>query len=188
MDDSQITKTLGVLIAALAALAAVSLAPVPAFADSASTTQVRPQESAAAAAFERFRNLAGEWRGSNDQGHAVRLRYEVVADGTTVLEHLDIDGEKGDHNMVTAYHLDGEALMLTHYCASGNQPRMRAASPGGDEVAFDLVDVTGAADGGHMHRAKFNFRGADELTSAWTWRENGEDAFTVVVEVERQAQ
>ena len=29
--------------------------------------------------------------------------------------------------MVTLYHMDGAELVATHYCAMGNQPRMRAA-------------------------------------------------------------
>jgi hypothetical protein len=28
--------------------------------------------------------------------------------------------------MVSAYHLDGEDLLLTHYCIANNQPTLRA--------------------------------------------------------------
>lgn len=189
MRDHRIRNTLGALVAALTALAGASLAPLQAFSDTAPAEASAAETSAAARAFDRFRGLAGEWQGTNSHGDPVRLRYEVVADGSAVLEHLDVDGEERDHNMVTVYHLDGETLMLTHYCVGRNQPRMRAESLGDDEVRFELVDITGleSPDAGHMHRAEFRFADADHLTSAWTWRENGADTFTARIAVERLA-
>ncbi len=179
MTETTFPKTFSTLIAILSALLVVALAtPVGAEPSDASL---------AAQAFEKFRGLAGEWQGTNHSGETVRLRYELVADGSAVLEHLDVEGKDGGHDMVTLYHLDGDALMLTHYCASRNQPRMRAEELSADEILFEFVDATGlaSADTGHMHRAKFEFDGADRLVSSWTWNENGADAFTVVVDAER---
>ncbi len=31
-----------------------------------------------------------------------------------------------EHEMTNMYTLDGNTLVMTHYCAGGNQPRMRA--------------------------------------------------------------
>ena len=44
--------------------------------------------------------------------------------------------------MATLYHLDGDQLMLTHYCSAGNQPRMRAATVSTEGVIeFHLLDT-----------------------------------------------
>ena len=46
--------------------------------------------------------------------------YGVTAAGTAVMEALF---PETDHEMLTVYHLEGNDLVLTHYCAMGNQPR-----------------------------------------------------------------
>lgn len=134
-------------------------------------------------AFARFRNLAGVWQGTNSKGEEVRFIYEVQADGTAVLERFHV----GSHDMLTVYHLDGNELMLTHYCAQGNQPRMKAVDLAGKVVRFELMDVTGleSADEGHMHRAAFEFDGPHHLASRWTFRQAGKDAFTETIDIHR---
>lgn len=178
-------KTFSTLIAILGALLVVMLA-APAGAE---PPPAPAGTNPAAKAFEQFQSLAGDWQGTDQDGQTVRLSYEVVAGGSAVLEHIDVEGDQGAHNMVTLYHLDGDALMLTHYCAARNQPRMRAQGLAADEVRFEFVDATGlaSAGAGHMHRAKFEFKDEDRLTSSWTWNEDGADAFTVVVDAERSA-
>ena len=46
--------------------------------------------------------------------------------------------------MVTLYHMDGDPMMLTHYCLAKNQPRMAAIEIGedGGEVTFEFLDGT----------------------------------------------
>jgi hypothetical protein len=150
------------------------------------SSAVAEEPGPAELALERFKALEGEWVGTGGDGKEVTFRYRVVGDGTAVLEESQVGGH---HDMVTVYHLDGDRLMLTHYCAAGNQPRMRSAGLDGDRVRFDFVDVTGlgSSSDGHMHHAVFRFAGPDRLWTAWTWRENGEDAFTEEIEVERVA-
>lgn len=84
-------------------------------------------------------------------------------------------GVGGDH--------DGIALLLTHCCMAGNQPRMVAEAFSGEEVRFEFKNATGLASraAGHMHRAIFTLQDDNTLTTSWTWRENGENAFTEVI-------
>ncbi len=65
---------------------------------------------------------------------------------------------------------------------AGNQPRMVAEAFSGEEVRFEFKNATGPASpaAGHMHRAIFTFQDDNTLTTSWTWRENGKDAFTEV--------
>src|SRR4051794_29447205 len=72
---------------------------------------------AGAAAFERLRTLVGQWQGEGEGDE--RLTYELVAGGTALLER---ETAANRPEMLTVYHLDGNRLLLTHYCMAGNQP------------------------------------------------------------------
>ena len=91
---------------------------------------VAEEESPAKAAFERLKGLAGTWETRVDQNPP------GVATCMVVLEVMN--------GMATAYHLDKDTLMLTHYCGGGNQPRMRAKSVSSDgrHIAFQMYDIT----------------------------------------------
>lgn len=143
--------------------------------------------SDAAGAFAALKGLEGTWQSTSASGEQGSLEYEVVAGGSAVVETF-VSPQHGEENaMVTVYHLDGDDLVLTHYCMAGNQPTMRAAAIDGDEVRFELDHVSNLASpgAGHMARAVFRFQGPDRYTSAWTFRQGGEDAYTEVFEVER---
>lgn len=73
--------------------------------------------------------------------------------------------------MTTVFGLDQDQLVLTHYCAVGNAPRMRAAaSADGGDVLFECTGVGNASshDDQHMHEAHFTFEGDGKLHSVWT--------------------
>lgn len=150
-------------------------------------------EPGAAASFARLKSLAGEWKGESGKGKKVRLTYQVIAGGTAVLETFGWEGSDAD--MTTVYHLDGDTLMLTHYCVSNNQPRMRAARPTGaaagtadaNVLQFDFVDGTNLANpgAGHMHKATLRFLDGDRLGNAWTYFKDGKEAFTETGTYER---
>jgi hypothetical protein len=140
-----------------------------------------PARVDAAAAFARLKALAGEWQARSAQLGSVRLRYEVVAGGSAVLEQFGTDSGN-DHSMVTVYHLDGDRLILTHYCMAKNQPRMEAKrfDPAGGNLEFEFVDATNLSgpDAGHMHTAAFRFVDADHFESRWQFFEGGKVKFT----------
>jgi hypothetical protein len=133
----------------------------------------------AATAFERLKALEGEWvdvEGVFGTKGAVAVTYRVTGGGTTVVEAFPV-GTPGE--MVTAYHRDGNDIVLTHYCSAGNQPRMRATAFTGNALSFDY-------DGGtnidpkvtsHMHAVKIEFLSPDEIRATWVnWSKGGPDA------------
>ena len=138
--------------------------------------------------FEKLKTLAGEWSGKTKDGKPVRVSYKVVSDGSALMEMLSMG--KGEGDMVTVYHLDGENLMLTHYCSAHNQPRMKAEPASGEIKALDFVflDATNlpSPDSGHMHRLVVTFQDKDHMTQEWTWRDKGKDAFTEAFQYERK--
>ncbi|MCG8603898.1 hypothetical protein MJD09_02735 [bacterium] len=118
----------------------------------------------------------GEWQGTRADGKAVTVTYDLISNGSTVVERIMPEGEP---NMMTMYHLDGDRLIMTHYCAAQNQPRMRAESGKNDpkSIKFTFFDATNMANetDGHMHSLELSFRDDDKLNHVWTWRENGQE-------------
>jgi hypothetical protein len=130
-------------------------------------------QSDAAKAFEKMKLLAGTWEGKSSDGHAVSDRFEVTSAGGSLMSELN-----AEEPMTSMFYLDGNTLMMTHFCPSKNQPRMKATvSPDGSTITFDFLDATNlaTAETGHMHRAIYILVGPDALAEEWTWRQNGKE-------------
>lgn len=90
----------------------------------------------AQAAFDELKKLAGEWEAEwegRDYGPAdkpVIVRYEVTADGTVVSE---ISAAGTPEEMTTQYTVDHGDLVVSHFCALGNQPKMKLNKGGGSK-------------------------------------------------------
>lgn len=138
--------------------------------------------------FEKLKTLAGEWSAKTKDGQPVRVSYQLVSNGSALIEMLSMG--KGEGDMVTVYHLDGNNLMMTHYCSANNQPRMKAQPASGEvkTLTFSYLDATNLAppDSGHMHRLVVTFQDKKHMTQDWTWREYGKDAYTETFQYERK--
>ncbi len=126
--------------------------------------------------FAKLKTLVGEWEGKTESGKVVRASYRLVSAGSALVETLSPPDES---EMVTVYHPDGNRLMLTHYCNSNNQPRMRTEPIAGpaNQLDFSFLDVANLSSpaAGHMHRLAITFEDTDHFTQKWTWRENGRE-------------
>jgi hypothetical protein len=140
------------------------------------------QQAPAELAFARLKTLAGNWKGKAVMGPQagmsapVRVSLRVTSGGDALLhemvpEERSEDPSNGADDPVTIFYLDGDRLLLTHYCDSGkNRPRMAGKlSPDGKTVAFDFLDLSGATKYGHMHQAVFTIIDADHHTEDWTY-------------------
>lgn len=114
------------------------------------------QASGADLAFSRLSGLAGNWKRAGTDGTQFRIEFELTANDTVLVERWVHDGRT---HSLTVYHLDGEALMATHYCPQGNQPRLKMEG-GLDEnrVTFDFHDATNlqSLEQSHQHRLSFD--------------------------------
>lgn len=125
--------------------------------------------------FDRLKSLAGEWvdtTGTSTGVGKVAAVYRVTSGGSVVQETV-FPGSS--HEMVTMYTTDGDDIVMSHYCAMGNQPRMRARSGPGDELVF-AFDGGGVADPSkdmHMHNGLIRFEGQDRLYAEWQIWQNG---------------
>jgi hypothetical protein len=125
------------------------------------------------AAWKNLKSLAGEWQGAEGKAS---ITYTVVSGGTAIMESLKPPAPEPE--MVTMYHRDGNALVATHYCSMGNQPRMRAASPDSGPIRFRFADITNLAKpgGGHIAHLTVTFVDGDHFTQEWTSTENGKES------------
>jgi hypothetical protein len=131
----------------------------------------------AAPAFDKMKTLVGTWEGKSPMGPVV-ITYRLVSGGS-VLESEIKTPAMPEHDMVTMIHPDGSRVLLTHYCAEANQPRMAATGLSGDgkSIDFGFVDVSNlkGPDAGHMQHVAYTFRDADHYSEVWTYRENGKE-------------
>jgi hypothetical protein len=155
----------------------------------APTTAPAPPDTPARRAFERIKRLAGDWQGKSTNGWEERTTFRVIASGSAVM-YTSFDAHPGQ-TMLTVFHLDGEHLMLTHYCVAKNQPRLRATEFGddGSSVTFTFLDATNLAsrDKGHMDKAVYRFDGEDRFTTKWTWYQNGQERWMEEIAMTREA-
>ena len=152
-------------------------------------------EVEARGAFDELKSLAGTWHGEpHGEGEAAGEEHmgdvvheiQVSAAGTVVME---IMGPGTDHEMINMYHLDGEDLVLTHYCAGGNQPTMRLDrdTSTAEELVFVFTGGTNLdpAVDHHIHDAKITMVGGDEIVSFWRGFGGGVETATMTFSLKR---
>ncbi len=170
------------MMKALVSLALALASPVVASAQATGAGATNP-------AFERLKSLQGTWTGPATHGGQpageATVVYKVTGGGSVVEETL-VPGTP--HEMVTMYHLDGPRVMLTHYCSSGNQPRM-TLEPGTDPnvLAFMFSGGTNMKESdAHMHSVRIIFKDADHISAVWASMKDGRPAGEVRFELSRK--
>ena len=138
--------------------------------------------SAAEKSFDTLKTLAGNWQGRvtvvppvpqmDNTPMLVSLR--VTSRGNAIMHEMKEAGVPDDptrhDNPITMLYLDGDHLMLTHYCDAGNRPRMVGqSSPDGKKVEFSFLDVAGSTQHGHMDHAAFTSIDANHHVEDWTY-------------------
>jgi hypothetical protein len=121
-----------------------------------------------AAALDRLKALEGEWDLVGDDGkRGPGLVIHATAAGSAVQEVM-FPG--APHEMTNMYHADGGSLLMTHYCAVGNQPRMRAAATGtGAPLTFQFESVSnlGGRDDTYMGFMELTIVDANTIRQDW---------------------
>jgi hypothetical protein len=150
----------------------IAVIPFVVLAVLSAVAQTGPQKS-----FDQMKSFAGTWQGTDNTGGPVQVSYRMTSGGVLVSEiQTAMKGHSED--MISMIHMDGDRLLLTHYCAVGNQPRMQAsASPDGKTITFDFIDATNLAgpDAGHMQRVIFTSIDANHHTEEWHFADHGRE-------------
>ena len=124
-------------------------------------------QSDAQKAFEIMKTMAGSWEGSI-VGMSTQITIRVTSSGNAILHEATGPG-RPDHP-ITMFYVDGDRLLLTHYCDTGNRPRMVGKiSPDGKTVEFDFLDVSGSTERGMMNHIVFTMIDANHHSFAATY-------------------
>ena len=126
-------------------------------------------------AFTTIKSLPGNWEGKASSGQTVQVTFKLTSGGSAVMSEILEPNE----DMISMFHLDGPTrLLLTHYCAAGNQPRMQASvSPDAKTITFNFVDATNleSPDAGHMQRMVLTVLDDNHHTEEWTFADHGKE-------------
>ena len=136
-------------------------------------------------AFARLQTLAGQWEGTyqwsgaRSEGGKLTARYSLTGAGSAVVEDLTM-GPGEAPSMTSVYHLDGDALRATHYCAARNQPRLKARTIDLEKglLSFEFVDATNLAapDAPHVHGLELQLVDADHLRLTFLFTGKGKES------------
>ena len=133
-------------------------------------------KSDAEKSFDQMKTLAGTWEGHvstvpqapDIEGKPMQVSMRVTSMGHTLMHEATGSGRPDDP--ITMFVVDGDRLLLTHYCDADNRPRMVGKmSPDGKTVEFEFLDVTGNLQYGHMQHAVFTFIDANHHIEDWTF-------------------
>jgi hypothetical protein len=140
-------------------------------------------QSDAQKSFDKLKTLAGSWAGTYE-GKPMQASLRVTSTGNAILHEMK--GSEGPGNPITMFYVDGDRLLLTHYCDAGNRPRMVGKiTPDGKTVEFDFLDVAGSTQAGHMHHAVFTMIDANHHIEDWTYKLPGDKAEQAHLDLQR---
>jgi len=154
--------------------------------DKAKAAAAKPQTPSK---LDLLKKLAGDWVEVGEDGKPtgkVVSTYRVTAGGSAVEEIL-FGGTP--HEMVTLYHLDGDDLVLTHYCVAGNQPRMKAdKQTDPNKLVFQCAGGTNlkSENDEHMHHATLVIKDDNHIQSEWLEYKDGKQIMTASFNLARK--
>src|SRR2546428_13691510 len=114
-------------------------------------------QSKTASGFDRLKTLVGEWQATSPKGEVFTSTIRPVSNGAALEETFQ---SSEDNQMVTLYTPDGDRLLITHYCSTGNQPRMETVpvKAGQKEFAFSFHRVSDLKSPAAGHKQNMNLQ------------------------------
>ena len=162
-QDRTVAVSAAVVVAILMAVVAVAmLSPHAVLAESDGQTS-----------FHQLAGLEGKWVGKGSEGQPIEVSFRMTAGGSALMSEIHGEGHK---NMITMFHMDGDRLIMTHYCGAGNQPRMKDVAADAKSVSFEFFDGTNIGPGaGHMRHVTFAQTDANHHTEEWVFLDHGKE-------------
>ncbi|MCE9584649.1 MAG: hypothetical protein K8T20_19330 [Planctomycetes bacterium] len=125
--------------------------------------------------WEPLTQLAGEWTSPDENGKVQTVMVIKVSSSKSIVHATMMPGTP--YEMTNVYHMDGPSVVMTHYCAAGNQPRMRATEAAGGTIVFRADSVTNlrSADETYMGSMVLKIADADHFEEDWSSFTNGKE-------------
>jgi hypothetical protein len=156
----------------------------------------------AKAAYAKLKTMVGPWKaaitheaassdaGKSDSGHhptEATVEFKLTGAGSALVE-TQFPGQP--HEMVSIYHLDGDDLRMTHYCAAQNQPHLKLdrahSTPEHLVFVFDGGTNFDPAKDDHIHALEITFRPDGRVSSAWEGYAGGKKSVTATFAMTRK--
>src|SRR5262249_15112361 len=111
--------------------------------------------------------------------------YELTSGGTALMEK-NFAGTP--HEMVSMYHVQGNNVVMTHYCMIGNHPTLRLKKADAKTWEFEMQghEGLGSKDEPHMHALKVTWIDSNHIRQEWTSFEKGTKKETKSFEMTRK--
>lgn len=121
---------------------------------------------------DRVKTLQGTWECDDVHGEKGACVYQVSSNGSAVREVM-FPGTQ--HEMTNMYTMDGPDLLVTHYCAMGNQPHMKAKAGDANRIEFKCCGVSNLASPSQLYMGELTitFIDANHMRQEWRSFENG---------------
>ena len=133
--------------------------------------------------FKKLEGLVGNWQGTYEWSGAqtasgtATATYSLTGNGSALVENLSYGK---DPVMTSVYHMDAGTLRMTHFCAAGNQPRLKAVSFDNEErvIQFDMIDITNLPDpqDPHVHAVKLVLESENKISITFSITNNGKES------------
>ncbi len=140
----------------------------------------------------KLKSLKGNWVVTKMNGQEVpfaqqgSVSFTPSSKGSVVREVMFAGAE---HEMTNMYHMDGSDVLVTHYCAMGNQPRMRCTGANGNDLEFKFDSATNvrSADEECMGELTVRFINDRTIEQIWTSSKGGKKEPHMVFTLERKS-
>lgn len=122
--------------------------------------------------FALMKTLAGNWQGSVttdspawSTDKPMPLSIRIASHGNALVHELNTGGPE-----VSVLYVEKDHLALVHYCDFGNRPHLiTRLTPEGSGVDFELADLSGSDDVGHVTRGVFTIIDSNHHIEDWTF-------------------
>ena len=132
----------------------------------------------AQSAMEILKTLSGDWvretTGSEHGANTPVASFNVTAAGSAIIKTT---GEGTPNEMATIFHMDGDQLLQTHYCALMNAPVLRfeqSDRPGELKFVFHGGTNFDVAVDAHFHEGTLQIKDKDTIETSFVVFANGE--------------
>jgi hypothetical protein len=130
--------------------------------------------------FARLKSLVGDWEARTAKGAVIHASYRLVSNDSVLVQTFATASGK---ETLTIFHADGARLLATHYCAQGNQPRLKLdAASTNARFVFTFIDATNLPSpaAAHLTRLELHLDGPAQYTEIETYEEAGKPDVTTL--------